>query len=67
MSAAHARGRVDSYLRLAGLQSLMGREGDVERGLRDFIEAMGEKVAVLDPASLYTYRVPMLSEDGKGN
>src|SRR5690242_341944 len=42
----------------------MGRESDVERGLRDFIEAMGEKVAVLDPASLYTYRVPMLTEDG---
>jgi len=64
VSGAHARGRVESYLRLAGLQSLMGRESDVERGLRDFIEAMGEKVAVLDPASLYTYRVPMLTEDG---
>jgi L-methionine (R)-S-oxide reductase len=59
-----ARGRIDEYLRLAGLQSLMGREEAVERALRDFIEAMGEKVAILDPASLYTYRVPMLTEDG---
>ena len=64
MSAANGRERIASYLRFAGLQSLTGREDDVERALRDFIEAMGEKVAVLDPGSLYTYRVPMLTEDG---
>ena len=63
-SAASGRERIESYLRLAGLQSLMGREGDVERALRDFMEAMSERVAILDPASLYTYRVPMLTEDG---
>ncbi|HXF79111.1 MAG TPA: GAF domain-containing protein, partial [Usitatibacter sp.] len=28
------------------------------------LEAMGEKVAINDPASLYTYSVPMLTEDG---
>jgi putative methionine-R-sulfoxide reductase with GAF domain len=62
--ASAGRERVESYLRLAGLESLMGREDDVERALRDFIEAMGEKVAIIDSASLYTYRVPVLTEDG---
>ena len=52
------------YLRMAGLESLAGREGDVERAVRDLMEAMGEKVAVADPASLYSYSVPMLTEDG---
>ena len=42
----------------------MGREADVERAVRDLLEAMGEKVAIADPASLYTYSVPMLTEDG---
>jgi len=32
--------------------------------VRDLLEAMGEKVAIGDPASLYTYSVPMLTEDG---
>lgn len=32
--------------------------------MRDLLEAMGEKVAIHDPASLYTYQVPMLTEDG---
>jgi len=32
--------------------------------VRDLLEAMGEKVAISDPASLYTYSVPMLTEDG---
>jgi len=42
----------------------VGREADVERAIRDLMEAMGEKVAIHDPASLYTYQVPMLTEDG---
>ncbi|HEX4331360.1 MAG TPA: GAF domain-containing protein [Usitatibacter sp.] len=42
----------------------MGREADVERAVRDLLEALGEKVAIGDPASIYTYSVPMLSEDG---
>ena len=42
----------------------MGREADVESAVRDLLEAMGEKVAIGDPASLYTYSVPMLTEDG---
>ena len=57
-------GRITSYLRTAGLESLVGREADVERAVRDLMEAMGEKVAVGDPESLYTYQVPMLTEDG---
>jgi putative methionine-R-sulfoxide reductase with GAF domain len=56
--------RITTYLRTAGLESLMGREAEVERSIRDLLEAMGEKVAIGDPASLYTYQVPMLTEDG---
>lgn len=63
MSAA-PRVRIAAYLRMAGLESLAGREADVERAVRDLMEAMGEKVAIADPGSLYTYPVPMLSEDG---
>ena len=58
------RARIASYLRVAGLESLSGREAHVERAVRDLMEAMSEKVAIGDPASLYTYRVPMLTEDG---
>lgn len=56
--------RVASYLRRAGLESLTGREADVERAVRDLMDAMGEKVAIGDASSLYTYSVPMLTEDG---
>ena len=58
------RGRITDYLRTAGLESLVGREADVERAVRDLLEAMGEKVAVGDESSLYRYPVPMLTEDG---
>ena len=64
MSAPTTRERIAAYLRTAGLESLVGREPAVERAIHDLVAAMEEKVAVLDPASLYTYRVPMLSEDG---
>ena len=56
--------RVADYLRIAGLESLMGRTADVERAVRDLMEALGETVSVGDPASLYTYQVPMMTEDG---
>jgi L-methionine (R)-S-oxide reductase len=59
-----AREAVTAYLRMAGLESLLGREDDVERAVRDLLEAMGEKVAIDDESSLYTYTVPMLTEDG---
>ncbi len=64
MSASTTHGRISTFLRLAGLESLVGREADVERAVRDLVEAMGEKVAIRDPTSLYTYRVPMLTDDG---
>lgn len=56
--------RVADYLRLAGLESLEARHADVACAVRDLVEAMGEKVALGDLDSLYTYRVPLLSEDG---
>ena len=59
-----SRDRVASYLRIAGLESLSARARDVERSVRDLMEAMTEKVAIHDEASLYAYRVPMLTEDG---
>jgi putative methionine-R-sulfoxide reductase with GAF domain len=61
---SEGQGRVAAYLRRAGLESLAGREGDVERAVRDLMDAMGEKVHVGDADSLYTYSVPMLTEDG---
>ena len=64
MNAPSTRERIASYLRVAGLESLAGREADVERAVRDLVEAMGEKVAIADPESLYRYPVPMLTEDG---
>src|SRR6185369_2977345 len=56
--------RITEYLRLSGLETLVGREADVERAVRDLMEALAEKVAVGDADSLYTYPVPMLGEDG---
>lgn len=58
------RERIRNFLRSAGLESLVGREESVELALRDLIEAMTEKVAVRDTDSLYTYTVPVLTEDG---
>jgi putative methionine-R-sulfoxide reductase with GAF domain len=55
---------ISEYLRLAGLNSLAGRDADIQRAIHDLMDAMGEKVEVDDPASLYTYQVPLLTEDG---
>ena len=56
--------RLVDYLKVAGLESLVGREAEVERAVRDFMEAMSEKVAIDDTDSLYQYSIPMLTEDG---
>ena len=56
--------RIAEYLRLAGLESLSARAPDVERAVRDLVDAMGEKVDVGDGSSLYSYRVPLMTEDG---
>jgi len=58
------RERIAAYLRMAGLESIEGRVGDVELAIRDLLEAMTEKVDIGTAASLYTYPVPMLTEDG---
>src|ERR1041384_5663316 len=59
-----AAARIATYLRIAGLEQLSGREAGVERAIRDLMEALGEKVHIADADSLYSYRVPMLTEDG---
>jgi L-methionine (R)-S-oxide reductase len=59
-----SRDRIGDYLRAAGLHTLAGREEDVERAVHDFIDALSGKLDAADPDSLYTYRVPMLTEDG---
>ena len=64
MNAPGHRDRIAAYLRMAGLESLSGRVADVERAVLDLLEAMSEKVAILDPDSLYTYSVPLLTADG---
>ena len=58
------RERIAAYLRMGGLESLAGREADVERNIRDLMEAMTERVDIGSAASLYTYPVPMLTGDG---
>ena len=64
MTPEDNRERIRAYLRTAGLESLVGREENVQRAVRDLIDAMSEKVAIGDVKSLYTYPVPMLTEDG---
>ncbi len=49
---------------MAGLESLAARTADVERAVRDLVEAMAEKVAIGSADSLYAYQVPMMTEDG---
>jgi putative methionine-R-sulfoxide reductase with GAF domain len=56
--------RIAAYLRAAGLEQVEGHEAEVALAVADFLEALGEKVEIADPGSLYTYRVPMLGEDG---
>lgn len=62
--SGEANGRISNYLRLAGLEMLSGRAAQVERAVHDLLEAMAEKVEIDDPASLYAYPVPMLTDDG---
>jgi len=64
VSAVANAERIRGYLRGAGLESLVGREADIEGAIHDLVAALGERVATRDPASLYAYSVPMLTEDG---
>jgi putative methionine-R-sulfoxide reductase with GAF domain len=59
-----ARSRIADYIRAAGLQSLAGREADIERAVRDLLEAMADPTDVGNADSLYAYPVPMLTADG---
>lgn len=56
--------RIAGYLRAAGLAQVETHEGEIALAIGDFLEAMGERVAIGDANSLYTYPVPMLTEDG---
>ncbi len=56
--------RIIAYLRHAGLAQVEGHEGEIALAIGDFLEAMSDKVAIDAPGTLYTYQVPMLSEDG---
>ena len=57
------RSRIADYIRCAGLQALAGREPDIERAVRDLLESMAERIDVGSADSLYTYPVPMLTDD----
>lgn len=59
-----ASDRIAAYLRMAGLETLEARIADVEHAVRDLMEAMAEKVHIGDESSIYSYPVPMLTEDG---
>lgn len=63
-TTAEGAARVAAYLRAAGLEQVAGREADVALAVADFLEALGEKVEIGDPGSLYAYPVPMLDGDG---
>jgi len=63
-ASPQAEARIVAYLRHAGLAQIEGHEGEIALAIADFLEAMSEKVAIDEPGSLYTYPVPMLSEDG---
>ena len=63
-SATGGLARIAGYLRAAGLVQIEGREDEIALAIGDFLEAMSDKVAIGDAGSLYTYPVPMLTQDG---
>ncbi len=56
--------RVRNYLLRAELPGLYEHSGQIESALHAFIQALGDLPARLSDEALYTYQVPMLSEDG---
>lgn len=64
MTAGANAARIAAYLRAAGLDQLEGHEEEISLAIADCIEAMADKVDVGDGSTLYTYPVPMLTEDG---
>jgi putative methionine-R-sulfoxide reductase with GAF domain len=64
MPLADGAARIAAYIRSSGLEQLAGHGADVGLAVADFLDAMGEKVALGDPDSLYRFAIPMLTEDG---
>ena len=56
--------RIQQYLIRAELDALLDQTPVIEKCLRAFIEALGDLPPGFDENTLYTYSVPMLSEDG---
>jgi len=56
--------RIRQFLQSAGLESLVGREREVEAAVHDLVEAMGDTASIGPEGALYAYPVPLLSEDG---
>ncbi len=60
----NATERIQQYLIRAELDDLLDQVPVIEKAIRAFIEALGDLPPGFDDNTLYTYRVPMLSEDG---
>jgi putative methionine-R-sulfoxide reductase with GAF domain len=56
--------RVQQYLVRAQLDSLLPQVPVIDRSLRAFIQALGDLPSRISDDALFTYSVPMLSEDG---
>ncbi len=61
---ANATERIQQYLIRADLDDLLDQVPVIEKQIRAFIEALGDLPPGFDDNTLYSYRVPMLSEDG---
>ena len=59
-----ANERIQQYLIRAELDALLDHTPVIEKCLRAFIEALGDLPPGFDENTLYTYSVPMLTEDG---
>ena len=60
----NAAERIQQYLIRADLDAMLDHTPVIEKCLRAFIEALGDLPPGFDENTLYTYSVPMLSEDG---
>lgn len=61
---ANTTERIQQYLIRAELDALLDHTPVIEKNILAFIEALGDLPPGFDDNTLYTYRVPMLSEDG---
>ncbi|MBL8510076.1 MAG: GAF domain-containing protein [Betaproteobacteria bacterium] len=56
--------RVERYLATAGLEGLKAEAAAIQTAVQGFIGALGNLTRRLSDEALYTYQVPMLSDDG---